>query len=142
MEVQKCNVSFTLVADDLGHKINTASFQQVAVFGVGTMGILAKVLRLKIQDFPLLGLCILILTKALYEVHDENPLLIKLNERFPIMIKVWDYVNHHAVMVLLVFMGILPHAWLLVNSAGYAVAKLSLARGCLEHCSTDKFCSV
>lgn len=125
-----------LMADGLSHKIDTTSFQQVAVFGIGMVGILTKVLHLKLQNFPLLGLSIVVLANALYEAHDEHPLLVKLNEQFPIMNKVWDYASSHTVMVMLVFMGILPPAWLSVQSTSYALSKLSLARGALSSMNT------
>lgn len=119
---------YQLAAHSLSRKIDSTCFQITAAMGLACA---LTVARMKRVVFPLTGMAFLVLSNALWQIHDEHPLLIRLTDKFPFMTKVFDICSFHTVMVLLVACQVLPLAWLSVTSASYAASKVGVADGSL-----------
>ena len=128
--------AYQLASHTLSNKIDTRSFQVTAALGTLAMFL---VCQLRQVTFPVTGLIVMIMSNVLWQIHDEHPMLIRFNNRFPnIAPKLWNLFSFHTIMILLVMLRVLPLSWLTVTSASYATSKLGLSHGYVSQSSRQE----
>lgn len=120
---------FGLTTNILSGKIDHKYFEWTAAITFCCAVLVARAVNI---DFPFMGMAILALSDAIYEIHDEHPMLIELTRKLPFMNKLWEVLNFQSCLVMLVCFKRLPLSWLSVTGGSYAIAKLGLAKGNLK----------
>ena len=82
------------------------------------------------QDIPIAGILGTALCQFLYETHDEIHVFKQLIAwGFPSIL--FELVNHHNVIPIFTFFGILPRNWVAVTALSYPPLKVAVAIGAL-----------
>ena len=115
----------------LGKKLDNAVFKATVVIGLPLVGFLAWSSGSGPEGWPVTGMAGVAFAHALYELHDESPVVQRLiSMGLPVTLFAMLCNMHFAVNVA-VAVGSLPVAWVCCNSMGYPAAKAGLATGAL-----------